>query len=171
MSEEMNDREVNGDVCAEVVDRLPDWVAGRLDASSAARLSAHVAACARCAAEAELVRGLRAARPIAPAGLASRIADAARADVGRARGSAVRRRLAPAWALSAAAVLVLAVGTSVLMDRSETPAEPEATEMAGLTVDDDAGVWIADDALVAGAPVLEELSDDDLAALLEEMGG
>jgi anti-sigma factor RsiW len=162
---------MNETVCADMVDRLPDWVAGRLDASGAARVGAHVAVCARCAAEAELVRGLHAARPLAPAGLAARIADAARADVGRARGPAVRRRLAPAWALSAAAVLVLAVGTSVLMERSEPPVEPAPTEIAGLTVDDDAGVWIADDALVAGAPVLEELSDDDLAALLEEMGG
>ena len=40
-----------------------------------------------------------------------------------------------------------------------------------VAVDEDAGVWIADDAFVAGAPVLEELSDDDLAALLEDMGG
>jgi hypothetical protein len=63
-------------------------------------------------------------------------------------------------------VLALAVGTTVLLDRDQ-PVGP----VLDAAVDDDAGVWISEDAMVAGPPVLDELSDDDLAALLEEMGG
>jgi anti-sigma factor RsiW len=151
--------------CGDTVDRLPDWVADRLDGAEAGAVAAHVAGCAECAGEADVLRALLASRPAAPAGLAERIARAARADAG-SQAPARRRRLAPAWALSAAAVLALAIGTTVLSDR-EQPAEPALGE----AVEEDGGVWISDDALVAGAPVLEELSDDDLVALLEEMGG
>ena len=32
-------------------------------------------------------------------------------------------------------------------------------------------VWSGDDALVADAPMLEDLTEEELAALLEELGG
>ena len=151
--------------CEDVLDRLPDWVAGRLDEVDARAVSAHASGCARCAAEADVLRALLAARPAAPADLASRIARAAReGPVAPARR---RWRVAPAWVLSAAAVLALAVGTTVLRQRAE-PVGPALGEVA---LPEDDGVLLVDDALVAGAPLLDQLSDDDLAALLVEMGG
>ena len=165
----MSGGEVSEIGCEHIVDLLPDWVAGRLDGPSADDVAAHVLTCASCAAEVEVVRRLHAARPAAPSDLARRITAAARAQNPSARGPRRGvRRIAPAWALSAAAVLALAVGTTIYMDRRE----PVPTELAEqVAVDEDAGVWIADDAFVAGAPVLEELSDDDLAALLDDMCG
>jgi hypothetical protein len=153
--------------CEDALDRLPEWAAGELDGAAADAVAAHVAACARCAAEADVLRMLRVSRPSVPSDLASRIVHAARAGGGSAAPTRTLRRIAPAWALSAAAVLALAVGATVLRSRTE-PAQPELGEVA---LQEDVGVWIADDAVVAGAPVLDELSDDDLAALLEEMGG
>jgi len=170
----MSGDEVSENGCEHVVDLLPDWVAGRLDDPRSGDVAAHLVTCPACAAEADVVRRLHAARPAAPSDLARRITAAAHAQnisgqniSGRGARRGVRR-IAPVWALSAAAVLALAVGTTVFIDRRE----PGPTELAEqVAVDEDAGVWIADDAFVAGAPVLEELSDDDLAALLEDMGG
>jgi anti-sigma factor RsiW len=159
---------MNEMICGDVVDLLPDWVAGRLDGAGADAVAAHVAGCARCAADADVLRALRASRPAVPADLASRIARAARTGADAAEAPRPRiRRLAPTWALSAAAVLALAVGTTVLLDRGA----PVELELAEVAVEEEAGELISDDVVVAGAPVLEELSDDDLAALLEDMGG
>ncbi len=157
--------------CQDVLDLLPDWAAGRLarDAShdEESRVAAHLSACASCAAEAALLRSLLATRPEAPADLAPRLSAALRAQTPAPAHRS--RRLRPAWALPAAAVLVLAIGTSVLRNRvAPTDADSALGEVA---VVDDAGVWIAEDGMVAGAPVLEDLSDEALAALLEEMGG
>lgn len=173
--------------CADIRDRLPDWVAGRLAASEADRVTLHVRGCADCAAEAELLRGLVATHPSAPAELASRIVAAARAE--HAPGTPTLPGVAPrlarprtrAWTLTAAALLVLAVGITVLSPRRnetqpEAPvASPVTATLGDVPVEDNPGaqnaVWISDDAEVAGAPVLDGLSDDNLAALLEEMGG
>jgi hypothetical protein len=145
--------------CAELADRLPDWAAARLPSAEAAEVGAHVATCADCAAQVTALRAVLAARPPVPADLAARIGAALRAEAEPAR----RPRHWAQWAGSAAAVLVLAVGTFVL--RPENATEP--LELGTLTADE--SVWIADDGIVAGAPLLDDLSDDALATLLEEM--
>lgn len=169
--------------CGEVLDRLPDWSAGRLAEAEAGALTEHLAGCASCAAEAEVVGSLVATRPAPPLDLAARIAAAARSDVERehaiarvsAKGSA--RARVPAWALSAAAVLALAFGTTWIDRPQETlPAvSPTAAALGEVPVENglavENAVLISDDGVVAGAPVLDELSDDNLVALLEEMGG
>lgn len=145
--------------------QLPDWVAGRLPSGEARAVAAHVDACAECAAEAGLLRALLAARPEAPRDLAPRVSAALRDDEPVApRGRAVRRW--PRWAASAAAVLVLAAGGYWVGIR-------DAPDFSGLgqIATEEASGWISDDGIVAGAPVLDELSDDALLALLEEMGG
>ena len=179
--------------CADIVDRLPDWVAGRLAAGEADGVAAHVRGCADCTAESELLRGLVATRPAVPADLASRIVAAARASDALAAPAAssvrpLRPRRAwsvrPAWALTAAAALVLAVGTTVVSRRAaepvgemavRAPVSPVAAVLGEVPVPEEGSVqnavWISDDAEVAGAPVLDDLSDESLAALLEEMGG
>ena len=149
--------------CAELGDRLPDWVAGRLAPGEGEGVAAHVRSCAECAAQAALLRGLFEGRPPAPPGLAERIVGAL--GSGEIAGATRRpRRVWPVWATSAAAVLVLAVGSLLLGD--DRAGEPDRL---GQVAVDDAGAWIADDGIVAGAPLLDELSDQTLAALLEEM--
>ena len=153
--------------CAEVADRLPDWVAGRLSLREAAGVTEHVAGCEECARDATAIRTLLAGRPQAPADLAARMSAALRAE------DALRGSRAPAptrrprgWVVSAAAVLVLAVGTYVLGG-----GEPTETAGLGQLPVDEGSVWMAEDGVVAGAPVLDDLSEDALATLLEEMGG
>jgi anti-sigma factor RsiW len=151
--------------CAELADRLPDWVAGRLPSAQATEVAAHVGACADCAAQVATLRALLAARPSAPADLAARTRAALRAaEQERVPAPRVGRRWA-GWATSVAAVLVLVVGTFVLGEGDPT----EATDLGEIAGEE--SVWIADDGIVAGAPVLDDLSEDALAALLEEMGG
>lgn len=165
--------------CGEVVDRLPDWSAGRLGAAEAEELAEHLAGCASCAAESALLGSLVATRPVPPPDLAARILAAARSDAGRAAARAPTprrdRRWTPAWALSAAAVLALALGTLTHRPKETAPAPPIATTLGEVPVEDglavENAVWISDDGVVAGAPVLNELSDENLVALLEEMGG
>ena len=66
---------------------------------------------------------------------------------------------------------VLALGTATLLNRNTGPSEDEVwtTFFDGVR-----SVWVAGDGVVADAPVLDdlsELSDDDLAVLLEELEG
>jgi len=153
--------------CAEWVERLPEWVARRLPSEEAAALAEHVRACPDCAAEARVIRALVGARPDAPAGLAVRVSAALRREpvAGSPRSSHSRLRRWPAWAASAA-VLALAAGSYLLGtgDRSNIDGLGQFQAEGG-------SVWISDDGIVAGAPVLDELSEDALTALLEEMGG
>lgn len=154
--------------CQELADRLPDWAAGRLAEDEAARVAAHVDGCADCSAQASVLGALFVSRPQAPAGLGERITLAARAQARSMPRGERRPWRRPAWALSAAAVLVLAVGTTLLRQ----PSQPTTTaSVLGEVVLDESQVWIADDGMVAGAPVLDDLSDEALATLVEELGG
>ena len=121
-----------------------------------------------------------------PAGLAAGIRRAVREELARphlvrhastqeAPGGISRRQrrsAAPAWA--AAAVLVLALGGTLLW-RSAPPGE--APEGPGARLDLGAttpSVWPAGDGMVAGAPLLDDLSDlsdEDLLSLLAELEG
>jgi len=151
--------------CAELADRLPDWVAGRLPSAPATEVAEHVGACAECAAQVDTLRALLAARPSAPADLAARTRAALRAAESVRLPSARGPRRWTAWATSAAAVLVLVVGTFALRE-----GDPMQTTPLGDSAGEES-FWIADDGIVAGAPVLDDLSEDALATLLEEMGG
>jgi hypothetical protein len=154
--------------CQELVDRLPDWATGRLNDDEGALVAAHVAVCDECSAEADVLHALFHARPEAPAGLAERIARAASVQAEAVpEGVAKRTWRRPAWALSAAAVLVLAVGATLLL-RDPQGIEVDSV-LEGISFDE-SQVWIVDDGAVAGAPVLDDLSDEALAALLKELG-
>ena len=151
----MSDRE-----CGVIRETLPDLIGGRLAGADATRVSAHLEACPDCREEAELLRLLHATRPVVPAGLARRIEGATRA--GRRRAS---HRW---WGLAAASVAAVALGIGVVS--RETPSLDEA-DLPGIVAGaEEARLWVADDGLVAGAPALEGLTDEDLLMLLEEMG-
>lgn len=148
---------MNGPSCETTRERLPDFVANRLDDDACPEVESHVAACASCGAELELLQALYASRPIPPVGLTNEIVGAIRAD------RAPRTRAW--WGLSAAAVAALALGIGI-GDR----APAGVTEVPAYAVEVEEGLlWTSDDGVVAGAPMLDALSDEALAALLDEL--
>ncbi len=170
--------------CETVRPLLPDRGSGTLPPNQSVAVEAHLATCHQCAAEAEVLQALRRGRPEPPEELAVRIQDtlrhapgssgaAPRPPTGDSRGGGGP---APWWAplqrpgLAAAAVVVLALGTAVIWP--QVRGGPSLTDLdldleTPLMVE----VWTEDAGIVAGAPVLEELSDEQLLILLEELGG
>jgi hypothetical protein len=140
----------------EMRDALPDLIHERLEARERARVEAHVAACAECAAEVVLVR--RAAAVLAlgtPRMDAKRIAaglPAARARVDQLNPVFGRPRL---YQLAAAVVLVV-LGAGVVRMTVESGSDPGRVVATG-DVPSVGGI-----AMVGG---IEALTGDDLATL------
>lgn len=155
--------------CSEARERLPDHVTGRLSDEELRRSDDHLRACSGCAAEAELLEALLGSRAEPPPGLASRIRGAVlhdRTPGGAAPGDAPSRGPGRGW-LAAAAGLVLALGLGLLWQ--EVVPGPAEGPLARVALDPVPETWMDDEAVVAGAPVLDDLDDDALLALLEEM--
>jgi hypothetical protein len=153
--------DTNGTECGQVRELIPEAVIGALSAADvAAKLAtveAHAKACAECRAELELARVLYATRPAVPAGLLERIEQA--------RASERRAPSHTWWGISAAAIAALALGIGITSSpdadfTSELPVAYEAEE---------GEIWVSDDGLVAGAPALDDLSDEALLQLLDEL--
>ena len=163
--------------CEEIRERLPEWVGSGEELPPEVEL--HLASCCpECAEELETLRLLFQGWPPVPHGLEARIQAAVLEAAGVSGGSAPvqdpedaaiplrpRRRawFGPTWGLAAAAVMALLIGRT-LVDTGEVPVEGEL-----LTASDPA-VFLEDD-VIAGAPVLDGLTDEDLALLLEEFEG
>ena len=153
----------------QIQDRLPEWVADRLDLEEARKVRQAVESDAELRAEADLLRSLRRTRAEVPAGLEDRILAAvtrARSPGASEDGTAHRWEI-PRWVMAAAAALVAALGTLDVATRgSEAGTDPYAVALEAAP-----GTWQGDDGIVAGAPVLDDLSDQALDHLLREMGG
>lgn len=157
------------DECARILPVLPEWLRGEMEEAEARSVEAHVAACADCGTGAELLRALAGTREEPPPGLAERIKDALRAEEkggdpvpGTRWGwSAVVPRVA-----AVAAVLLLAATVLLLPEGWEGGGEAERVELA---LESGSEVWLSDDGIVAGAPLLVDLSEEELVAVLEEM--
>jgi hypothetical protein len=80
-----------------------------------------------------------------------------------------RRFRVPVWGLSAAAVAVLALGTSLIWGGGSGDGVQDPVLVA--SQDPAPEAWLWDDGMVAGAPVYDGLSDEDLEALLEDFEG
>lgn len=160
--------------CEFFADALIERAAGALDGERATRLDAHLAECADCTASLATVRALQAAPLSVPAGLEARIRTAVR-EVGvpaaphpnppaRQRPGRARWRLWAAPLAAAAALAALWIGVGL------PGASDQAADTVAVFEDYDLyGAWPADGLIVAGEPVLSELSVEELEWLLLEM--
>jgi len=167
--------------CADVNDRLPDVAVGAIPVEIRHEVERHLRGCAACSDTWATVQALSATRPTVPTDLESRIRRAVHAEVAAPEASVLtldtrrpagrsRSMRPPAWMLAAAALLVLAVGTPLMVDRMpQAPGTAEAAELAMAERTLTPSVWASDDGLIAGSPALDGLSDAALLALLEEL--
>lgn len=180
-------------LCAQVLEVLPLRIRepgralypleGGGGALAADALAAHLLTCPSCAADAEFLATLDAARPEPPEGLAARIV----ARVLTEEGGVVHlpdaehakvipfppatRRRGPAgvrwWASTSAAAAVLVTALGVGLVSRGTTAPQEDGFLAYL--EETAEGWWGSDWFVAGAPYLEGVSDETLAVLAAEI--
>jgi anti-sigma factor RsiW len=173
--------------CETVRDLLPGIISGSLPPEEAAAVEDHLNSCQDCREELEVVTSVReglASDMAVPAGLEATIQARVREEMGRparaktqepeGRGRRVRpafgrRPWARAWVLSAAAVGILALGTSLLWNGGGPAVDPDLLEVASQDLPPEAWLW--DDGMIAGAPVFDGLSEEELESLLEELEG
>jgi len=175
---------MKGRDCGIIRDLLPEFGAGSIDPDKDRLVEAHLGSCPDCRRELEVILALMDARPGVPTELEARIQARVREETtgertgveGEAPPEAghgipiFRRRLRPtAWALSAAAVVILALGTSAILKQRAQDLLQDPIVVA--SQDPLPEAWLWDDGMVAGAPVFDGLSDEDLEALLEEFEG
>lgn len=143
----------------EVRDRLPELMHHRLTGETLASVRAHVDGCADCQAELELLRQIRGA------------SAAPRVDAARIVSALPRYRAVPAWrramgsaqVMALAAAVVLLVGGYAVIERG--PAEvPDS-----VAVQAPAAAAATTQELAIGDS-FQDLSDTDLAAVIEEVG-
>ncbi|NIP78216.1 MAG: hypothetical protein GWM90_03045 [Gemmatimonadetes bacterium] len=162
--------------CEFYADALADLAAGRLGPVEAGRVEAHLAVCSDCREALDVIRTLRAAPVDLPDRLEARIRRAVRAggapaagpaDPGRHRNRKGLRHGWRPWALPLAAAAGLAawLGVGQLVGPTGVPEE----ELEVTAEYDPYGAWPASDGVVAGEPVLSDLSVEELEALLEEL--
>ena len=142
--------------CGVIREWIPDHAMGCGEPRESESVVAHVLTCEDCRAELALVRLLASSGPRVPRGLAQRIQAAVLFE-----RRTVRR---PWWGISAAAIAALAIGIGL---KSGPYTVVEAPGFAYEASED--GLWLGDDGVIAGAPVLDGLSDEALGELLEEL--
>ena len=149
---------MSGTKCEWIRELIPDYAAGRLADGEKESADLHFKDCRECCDELDLVRLVFSSRAAHPEGLADKINAAVR---GR-RVAGLRQW----WGLAAAAVAVLAIGLNMTLDRTgftDLPLTESEFEI------DSENLWLTDDGLIAGAPMLEGLSDEALTQFLEEL--
>jgi hypothetical protein len=152
----------HGTGCDEILDLVSLRPTGALSPDAAARLDHHLEGCSACAREAAFAARVYEARPEPPPGLADAVLREAWGRRGRARP-------APGWmstSLAAAAVLVLSLGIGLA---TRTVGPGEGGLLLSSALETPAPEWGAEEWLVAGAPVLEGISDEALLLLLDEV--
>lgn len=144
--------------CARTRDRLPLRGLRALSHDELAELEAHLLRCVDCRAEAELVESLQASSPEPPPSILAGVLEARTARK-ETDGSDWRR-----WAIRSAAVLVLALGASVIWGR-----DGGTDAVWALALETEPPAWYGSDWVVAGQPIPEGLPDEVLRGLLEEI--
>ena len=92
----------------------------------------------------------------APEGLLERVS----------RVTVTRRPAHTWWGVSAAAIAALALGIGIV---SQQASDPSGDIPAFAREAEEGEIWLSDDGLVAGAPALDDLSDEALLELLDEL--
>tara|TARA_B100000029_G_scaffold367901_1_gene361343 strand:+ start:629 stop:1105 length:477 start_codon:yes stop_codon:yes gene_type:complete len=149
---------MNRTECGWIRELIPDYAAGRLADSEKESADLHFKVCRECHDELDLVRLVFSSRATHPEGLADKIKTAV-----RSRRVSGRRQ---GWGLAAAAVAVLAIGLNMTLDRTGFANQPLTESEFEIESEN---LWLNDDGLIAGAPMLEGLSDEALTQLLEEL--
>ena len=144
--------------CEWIQELIPDYAAGRLNDDEIALAGLHFADCNECRDELDLVQLVFSSRAMEPEGLAVKI----NAAVHNRRVTGHRQW----WGAAAAAVALLAIGLNVILDRSGSGDLPLAESEFEIESEN---LWLTDDALIAGAPMLGGLSDEALTQFLEEL--
>jgi len=181
--------------CEWIRDLLPDLGTQALEAEEARAVEEHLRSCHECRKEQELLGLLRGAMETGvrvPDHLAERIQARLRVELQEVGSGATSRQDpvdrevgqrnrgkvlplfgrgfgVPAWALSAAAVVILALGAAVIWN-NRTPEVVEDPVVVAVQ-DPLPEAWLMDDGLVAGGVVFDGLSDEELEALLQEYEG
>jgi anti-sigma factor RsiW len=168
--------------CDRIREVLPEWILGTLGPESGSDVTRHLATCPDCSREEEVLRRLLSVRPSPPEGLAARIQARLKEEMALdpepdstpAPGDVIplfrRHRWAPTWALSAAAVVILSLGIGIVWNGAEIPEVGQGSSQAA-TEEPAPEAWLWDDGMVAGAPVYDGLTDDQLETLIEELEG
>ena len=143
--------------CGHIREWIPDVAAGRASDDAARTVEAHAAGCGDCRAELALARALFDTRPRIPGDAAGPVLGALRRDRSASRRSS--------WGLAAAAVAALALGIGI----SSGPGVPAGNGDDVLDEVAEEELWLSDDGVVAGAPMIETLSDEALEQLLDEL--
>ncbi len=149
---------MNRTKCEWIRELIPDYAAGRLNDDEIALAGLHFADCNECRDELDLVQLVFSSRAMEPEGLAVKI----NAAVHNRRVTGHRQW----WGAAAAAVALLAIGLNVILDRSGSGDLPLAESEFEIESEN---LWLTDDALIAGAPMLGGLSDEALTQFLEEL--
>ncbi len=187
---------MNECVSAEMRDALPDLIHGSLETARAAEVEAHVASCAECAAELELLRVVVASAAKAPAMDVDRIAAALPTPPrlglllhqgGGQPVAAGSTKLHNVWSrpllrVAATVAIVTAGGLSLMVGRDvlnpERQASPPSTRVATANQTAAAGPSVAPQqgigrhVAATGLSLVgevQDLSDEHLATLLSEM--
>lgn len=162
--------------CEFQADALADLAAGRLEADRAARVREHLATCAACREDLEVLTIVSRAEATPPEGLEDRIRAAAREvaqEAGQGRTAPTVRARRPSgwrpWALPLAAAAGLATLWVGVLGRDADLDDRFEADALTLAAEAPFGAWPAAGPVVAGDPVLSELSAEDLELLLEEM--
>ena len=149
---------MNRTKCEWIRELIPDYAAGRLNDDEIALAGLHFADCNECRDELDLVQLVFSSRAMEPEGLGDKI----NAAVHNRRVTGHRQW----WGAAAAAVALLAIGLNMIMDRSGSGDLPLAESEFEIESEN---LWLTDDALIAGAPMLGGLSDEALTQFLEEL--
>lgn len=161
--------------CDAIWDRLPEFARGALSAVDAAGVDAHLAACDECAAELELLRLLRRHPVTVPAGLRDRVLDAVTRPepVVIRLPERARRRFDWRFAMRAAAVAAAAAVAGIWFVATDGGVDPtvalEDMDISLAAVMEPFAGWPGSDVHLAGAVVLEQLTDEELEFLLTEL--
>ena len=161
--------------CDRIRDLLPELLSGGLGRADSDEAEAHLAVCEGCRGEVEVLTALTRARPEPPPGLEGRIQARVQEEFGTEEKLAQvipirpRFRRIPSWALSAAALIVLALGTKALWDENGQDLVQDPIVVANQEPLPEAWLW--DDGIVAGAPVYDGLTDEQLETLIQELEG